>query len=213
MRRDSIFLLLPASICALVGITLITITQLELISLSTSSKSNYFIGGSLIVLSLILFIASFTTPLSSSKINITPEETELFNKFKIKYKKYAYKTSFINLAVFILLLPIGTYLALFVGLESTSGTSILLSTLAAYIYITWVLLPKLFVYECPSCNMDSLSCTVLIQGYGANISFLCRECNLEVDWHSGIIKNPNKSFKLAHKKRGLDAAKKTRSAP
>lgn len=133
MRRDCIFLLLPAGICIFIGIALLASVPLEILSLSISIKSGYFIGGSLTILGLILFIASYTTPLSPSNAKPTQEETEFFNEFKIKYKQHAFKASFINLGVFMLLLPAGIYLALFVGIESLSGIAILLTSVALYL--------------------------------------------------------------------------------
>ena len=186
MRKDSIFLLLPAGLCAILGIIFVISPSLDILPPEFNAATYYFVGGTFFILALILFIATFTTPIKTPKASNTPDEDEFFEQFKTKYKRQALKTYLINFGAFVLVMHIGVISALLVGVESPTGIAILISMLAIYFYIAWVVLPKHLIYLCPSCNMKSLSCTVYLLQHGSNVEFECRECNLKVNWGSGI---------------------------
>ena len=193
MRKDSIFLLLPASLCALLGGILVISISLDMLPSDVNETTYYFIVGSFFTLSLVLFIAAFTTPLKTPSVSTTPEENAFFTEFKTKYKKYALNAYLINLGLFALITLIGIHVALLVGIESAMGVFILVLMFAIYFYIALVFLPKHLVSTCPLCNMKSLSCTVYL---GSVVEFECKECNLKVNSYSGITNlNPNMALK------------------
>lgn len=212
MRKDSIFLLLPAGLFALLGIALVVSASLSLLPASFNNSTAYFLGGSLFTIALILFIAAFTTPLKIPVDSTSPEETAFFEEFKIKYKIHALKAYLINLGIFALIMLTGVSIAILMGIESVIGIFTLVSTLSVYFYTAWVFLPKHLVYTCPSCNIKSLSCSVLLLQHGSNIKFECKECSLKVNWNSGVTNlNPKMALKFA--KKNLAGLGKNRCVP